>query len=332
MSAQINTVRTSQGGGFRFFRNLRIGTKIGGGYLVMGLLLIVCGIAGFYGLSRLSQSLDYISGPAWNTGEGGMETSIQVQSQVIEAAHIAMGVDALEGNQAIEGAKAEARDAAGRMVTAGVVDAESLAELEQRLTDYEDKLDDYENAIRAYRQVVEEFPGTAKAAEAQINIGNIYFYRLYDYVGGWPEFRKINAENYPGMTDSVEQAEDLLRETNRIRQEISKHSTIIRRWDRVKAEQAAESHIAIARLLSQMKNYPRALEAYRLLIERFPLELKHVAEARYSIAEIYQEQDRYLEAVNAYNKFVNLHPTHFKRHQAIYNMAICYKSNQRARD
>lgn len=50
---------------------------------------------------------------------------------------------------------------------------------------YADKLEDYDSAINAYQTLIKEFPGAPKAAQAQINIGNIYMYKLYDYPKGF---------------------------------------------------------------------------------------------------------------------------------------------------
>jgi tetratricopeptide (TPR) repeat protein len=207
---------------------------------------------------------------------------------------------------------------------------------------YETKLGDYENAIKAYRQVVDEFPGTEKAAQAQINIGNIYFYRLYDYARGWPEFKKVNAENYPDLSYRVSEVESMLRETNRIRQEISVETQFIQRSQKrripngkiargydiygVMENHVAEAYMAIAKAWRQLRNYPRVLEVYRTFIEQFPLVLRQVAESRYGIGEIYQEWGRYVEAVDAYETFMKFHPTHYRRHEALYNVAGLYET------
>jgi len=207
---------------------------------------------------------------------------------------------------------------------------------------YETKLGDYENAIETYGQVVDKFPGTEKAAQAQINMGNIYFYRLYDYTRGWPEFRKVNAENYPALTHRIAEVEELLRETNRLRQEINRHMSFIREAlkkrpisgdGKAKGYDAygviendfAEAYMAIAKAWRQLRNYPKALEVYRTFIEQFPLMLLQASESRYGIGEIYQEWGRYVEAVDAYGVYIRLHPTHYRRHEAIYNVGRSYE-------
>jgi tetratricopeptide (TPR) repeat protein len=190
--------------------------------------------------------------------------------------------------------------------------------------------------------LIEEYPGTAKAAQAQVNIGNIYFYKLYDYVGGWPEYRKVNEENYPNMTYRVGEIESMLRNTNKVRQEIAEHQAFIKESQKtritkgrkitsydiygVRAEQVAHSFVAVGKKWRELKNYPRALEAYRLCVERLPLKLVQAAESRFGIAEIYQDQGRYFEAIDAYEEYIKFHPTDYRRGKAIYNMAICYEA------
>ena len=211
---------------------------------------------------------------------------------------------------------------------------------------YENKLADYPSAIKAYQQLIEEFPGTAKAAQGQVNIGYVYFYKLHDYTGGWPEFRKINEENYPELKFRVSEVEDLLRDTNKTLDEISEQQAFIRLSQKKKIpdkgaaghisgydiygarqDQVAQSFLSVGKKWRSLKNSPKATEAYRMLIDRLPLMLRQAAEARYAIAEIYQlDEARYLEAVDAYEEYIKYHPTDFRREEAIYNMAICYES------
>lgn len=207
---------------------------------------------------------------------------------------------------------------------------------------YENKLDDYDNAIKTYRQLIEEFPGSTKAAQGQVNIGNIYFYKLYDYVNGWGEFREVNSENYPELTYRVSEVESMLRETNKLRQEISEHQAFIRKSQKRKipkgrkitgyeiygvlAEQVAQSFVSVGTKWRQLKNYPKAIEAYRMCVARLPMKLIQAAESRFGISEVYQDQGKYLEAIDAYVEYIKFHPTYFRRDQAIYNMAICYEA------
>jgi tetratricopeptide (TPR) repeat protein len=208
---------------------------------------------------------------------------------------------------------------------------------------YDNKLGDYEEAIKTYNQLIEEFPGTPKAAQGQYNIGSIYFYKLYDLDKGWAAFKEINEENYPEMKFRVAEVQDLLRETNKIRGEIIEHMTFIKQSQKrkipefghvtgyeiygVKQDQVAQSFLAIGQKWKQLKDYPKAIEAYRMLIERLPLMLRQAAQARFAIAEIYQlDLGRFYEALDAYEEYIKFHPTDYRRDEAIYNMAICYET------
>lgn len=210
---------------------------------------------------------------------------------------------------------------------------------------YENKLDDYESAVAIYRQLIKESPGSAKAAQAQINIGYIYIYKLYDYNKGWPEFKAVNLENYPDLKYRVGEVDDLLRDINKTLAEIREHQDFIKRSQKrkiptlkdmhisgyeiysVRQDQVAQSFLAIGNKWRYLKNHPKALEAFQMLIDRLPLMLNQAAEARYGIAEMYHlDQARYFEAVDAYKEFIKYHPTYFRREEATYNVAICYES------
>lgn len=208
---------------------------------------------------------------------------------------------------------------------------------------YENKLDDYDNAIKTYRQLVEEFPGTPKAAQGQVSIGYIYLNKVYDYTKAWDEFKEVNEKNYPELRFRISEVQDLLRETNKVLGEIREHQAFISMSQKrkipkvgrisgyeiygVRQDQVSQSFLAVGKKWTQLRNYPRAIEAYRILIERLPLMLRQVAQARYGIAEIYQlNLGRYFEAIDAYEEYIKYHPTDFRRDEAIYNMAICYES------
>jgi tetratricopeptide (TPR) repeat protein len=166
---------------------------------------------------------------------------------------------------------------------------------------------------------------------------------MHDYEDGWTEFKKVNEENYPDLKYRITEVEDFLRDFNKTLGEIREHTDFIKRSQKrkipknrevsgyeiysVKQDQVAQSFLAIAKKWRHLKDYPRALEAYQMLIDRLPLMLTQAAEARYGIAEMYQfDQGRYFEAVDAYEDFIKHHPTYFRREEAIYNMAICYES------
>ena len=67
--------------------------------------------------------------------------------------------------------------------------------------------------------MVAEFPEHTKAAQAQFQIGNIYFYTIHDYKGGWPAYVAV-AEKFPDSYEAS-QAGTLLKQTAEVLTEIS---------------------------------------------------------------------------------------------------------------
>lgn len=208
---------------------------------------------------------------------------------------------------------------------------------------YEDKLEDYNNAIKAYQSVIERFPGTPKAAQAQFSIGNVYLYKTYDYTKAFEELKKVNEENYPGLDFLAKEAEDSLRDFNKTSKEIEECQELIRKSEKKKIEPGkrargydiygarddlvGQAFLAIGTKWRLLKNYPRAIKAYRITIERLPTNIGVASKARYTIVEIYQlDQGRYVEAIEAYQEYIYMHPESFRHEAAVHNLAVCYET------
>ena len=63
--------------------SLTISKKIALGFSILTIMLIISGLSGFIATSRLSSSLEYVTGPAWNTADGAMEGVINIKEQII---------------------------------------------------------------------------------------------------------------------------------------------------------------------------------------------------------------------------------------------------------
>ncbi len=75
-----------------------LGVKIAGGYFVAGLLLVVCGLGGYYVARSLSESLEEITGPVWASADGAAQGIRGVQQQLIAVDETLSGQGAdLEG-------------------------------------------------------------------------------------------------------------------------------------------------------------------------------------------------------------------------------------------
>ncbi len=145
-----------------------ITTKIAVGYLLMVVLLILTAFAGFYAKNQLSQSLDNITGPAWDTADGSMEGVISVQHQML--ALVEMAAYAKSGElrmpEGLAEAQSGAEEAFGRMFDSGKVPAAMAENISTRLGAFNaardqlvDKSSAYVTAVEAMRDNSARFVG-----------------------------------------------------------------------------------------------------------------------------------------------------------------------------
>tara|TARA_R110002095_G_scaffold216386_1_gene213406 strand:+ start:442 stop:813 length:372 start_codon:yes stop_codon:yes gene_type:complete len=110
MAVNTNEVKT----GPRF----NVALKISLGFVLMVATLIMASVAGYISTSRLSSSLNYITGPAWDTADGAMEGAIGVQVQIIamqELISAARGGVTLDVTADLKDGEAMEKEALGRM-------------------------------------------------------------------------------------------------------------------------------------------------------------------------------------------------------------------------
>ena len=207
-----------------------------------------------------------------------------------------------------------------------------------------DELGDYPEAITNYELVVDRFPDLEKAPAALTKIGEIYFYRWYDYQGGWPVYMKV-IEMYPDSYEKTE-AERLLKETDRTLTEIAQNHAEIKRYRRKKAMEYEKTEPVIlpneryggryvdivvlclqyiGRRWEDLRNYPSAIAAYRTLVDEPPQKEFAAADARYQIGRIYQLNGQLDQAIEAYQDLFDNNPDSEWRSEGIYQQAVCYR-------
>ncbi|MEK6233245.1 MAG: hypothetical protein N2C14_00885, partial [Planctomycetales bacterium] len=134
---------------------MNLSMKIGTGYALMGLLVLVCAGAGYYGLYTLGNSLDFLAGPAWDTADGAMEASIEIEAQMLAVDRIVQGTD--DGKDAdtdetpLEKAKRKAQEALKRMKDANLLKQEDIDGLNTELTAYETAREDLLAARKVFK-------------------------------------------------------------------------------------------------------------------------------------------------------------------------------------
>lgn len=227
-----------------------------------------------------------------------------------------------------------------------------------------EELEDFHGAIRTYQTFVERFPKHNKAPQAQFQIGNIYFYDLFDYTkdGGWGAFVGV-VEKYPG-TPEAEKTVALIKKTGQLLRDIYDLRSDIRSFKRkIPPNTAARSilggfHIPLTKKelewhiiqsysqigvkWIEMHNYPRAIQTYRKIIAEYPQMVYYtgikykklgVLEALDKIAYLYYTNRQFERAIFTYNQAFEVAPKHsFWISHLYYQKAICYHAIQRHTD
>ena len=208
-----------------------------------------------------------------------------------------------------------------------------------------ESLENHAEAIRNYERMVEEFPKHSKAAQAQFQIGNVYFYTLFDYKGGWPAFVAVD-EKFPDSFEAS-QAGTLLKQTSEILTEISFLKDEIDKFRNKKAveyqktgrkitpadmwvmgysDQVVQNFQQIAGNWEKLRNFPRAINAYKTLARDLSHKKFAAADALYRTGTLYQQNAEYERAIEAYNNLFENAPESVWRNEAVYQQAVCYRA------
>ena len=208
-----------------------------------------------------------------------------------------------------------------------------------------ESLENYTEAIRNYERLVEEFPEHSKSPQAQFQIGNVYFYTLFDYQGGWPAYVGVT-EKFPDSYEAsqagtlLKQTADILQEINELKDEIDKFRTkktveheknrqkimSADMWVKEYSNQVVQNFQQIASNWRKLRNYPRAINAYQTLARDLSHKKFAAADALFRTAELFQQNGDYERAIEAYGAMLELAPESTWRNKAIYQQAVCYHS------
>ena len=221
--------------------------------------------------------------------------------------------------------------------------AESLYKVGQS---YE-ALENYTEAIATYERLVSEFAEHAKAVQAQLRVGNIYFYNLYDYTnsGGWGAFVSV-AQKFPDSFEAqqvvkdLNQTEALLKEIKNLQDEIHRNkSKKAKQFEELgryvlpsekyiqgKTDLIVQNYQQIARNWEKLRNYPNAIETNKVMIADLSHKKFAVADALFKIGSLYQKSGEYERAIKAFENLLQDTPESIWRNEAVYQQSICYRA------
>jgi tetratricopeptide (TPR) repeat protein len=212
------------------------------------------------------------------------------------------------------------------------------------MADAYENLGSHGEAIKNYTELVDNFPEYTLASQAQFTIGNIYFYKLFDYGAGWKAFLKV-IEKFPDKFEAKEAA-TLLKETDQTLKEIRQEKDYILKYRRKKAvaykkagrhvdqsevygvfgEQVSQAYLNIATGWLSLKNYPYAIKAHKERVAELPLRKFDAAESLFQIGLLYQDSGDYERAIEAYDNLFKKAPESGRRDEGIFRQAVCYEA------
>lgn len=141
---------------------MKLRTKVLGSFGLIGVVVIAIGVFALLTVSSSSQSLRYIVGPAWDTADGAMETSIELEAQMIAVYDLIAGADKASVMTRLAEAEEAAQGASSRMIAAGLIGearTTALKELSGRYRSEREALiaefGQYSQAKRDYNQATQ---------------------------------------------------------------------------------------------------------------------------------------------------------------------------------
>ena len=122
--------------------SVKISTKIAFGSALMTLLLITSGFVGLRGVSSVSDTLRFVTGPAWDAADGAMEGTIGIQEEMIAMERALLGeITHEEAKKGIEEAQAFGGEAIQRMLASGLMSDEEVNAVTAQIAVFRSKID-----------------------------------------------------------------------------------------------------------------------------------------------------------------------------------------------
>lgn len=126
---------------------MTLSSKASMGLGLMAITIIFMAAMGFYGIHRLSGTLGYVVGPAWDSADGAMETTIEMQQQILQMEKMLAGKPL--NTEAHQQSQKQSAEAVNRLENSGLVSADILTKLRAARSDWQTQ---ESNLITQYRE------------------------------------------------------------------------------------------------------------------------------------------------------------------------------------
>ncbi|HGF7476758.1 TPA: methyl-accepting chemotaxis protein [Vibrio mimicus] len=129
---------------------MRVKTRILVTFGIVGTIVAALGLWAVKTMYSSSASLSYIVGPAWDTADGAMETSIKIEAQMLAVKRLILGADSQAVEATLRSAIEDVNDASSRMIQAGLLSSAQSQQFSQFNTQYQQSRDELISSYKAY--------------------------------------------------------------------------------------------------------------------------------------------------------------------------------------
>ena len=136
---------------------MKIKTKILASFAVLTLLMGAIIFNALKGINSLQAELDYIIGPAWSTADGAMETTIEIQGQMLALNKLTEGASFTEIDGELQEHISNADSALNEMFSAALIPQQQIDTLKTFYSRYQQSRDNLINTYRNFAQAKENF-------------------------------------------------------------------------------------------------------------------------------------------------------------------------------
>ena len=151
-----------------FLNAISIKTKIISGFGLLTILMIAVGLLGLNAISKLSDNLDFITGPAWDTADGAMEGTIGIEGQMLAVQAILNGADIDQQLAVFNDNKVVADEAIGRLIAAGLMEQSQISAVNKTIENYDR---DFSSLLASYRTFASEKSAFDKLTAEFVDLG-----------------------------------------------------------------------------------------------------------------------------------------------------------------
>jgi methyl-accepting chemotaxis protein len=259
--------------------------------LLMTVLALVCGVAGIYGVQSLSNSLDFITGKAWNAADGAMETTIGIQSEMLAVNAKTSGETEskterkLEGGKSLEESEKFTKQAYDRLLACGLLSQKEHDELMSK----------YKNFQGAREKLL--------AAHADFTSKNDALMTAFDSFQNF----MIVAENFgDGQVDELENTPD---------KAISWKTGLKEKWDDANNAMEAQIHLLernyYYKLLLENGNSEKAMKALERSIVALDASIVEISKSAAFASKVAEGEFAGSKYADVFVKLLKTHKTTF---------------------